>query len=184
MTAKAKRPRRLDFIVDKLTNSIQNKLTGESLETVIVRLGKDDFVSLRGLKWTFDWTAEIKDPDRVVHALITKENPSFWHGLVSSEDNHDHIFMHLIENAPLNKGREKLFDGVMGNLVAFLCKTSFERGYSGVVAFDAKTRLIEHYQKMLGAQLFSANSMFINTPEAIKLIRRYFPNFEHDRDRF
>jgi hypothetical protein len=178
------RNRRLDFEVDKLTNSIENTLTGENLKTEIVRLAKDDLVILRGLKWAFDWAAELEDPNCEVYALTTKENPSLWHGLISCEDRRDHIFMDLIESAPFNKGRSKLFDGVMGNLAAFLCKASFEKGYLGVVAFDAKTRLSEHYQKMLGAQLFTANRMFINAPEAIKLIRQYFPNFEHDRDRF
>lgn len=177
------RNRRLDFEVDKLTNSIENTLTGENLETEIVCLGRDDLVILRGLKWAFDWAAELEDPLREVHALMTKENPSSWHGLVSSEDRNDHLFMHLIESAPFNKGRGKLFAGVMGNLVAFLCKSSFEKGYRGVVSFDAKTRLIEHYQKELGAQLFTHNRMFIDTREARKPVKQYFPNFNHDRDR-
>jgi hypothetical protein len=169
--------RRLDFEVDKLTNSIENTLTGENIKTEIVRLGTNDIEILQGLEWAFDWAAELEDSNREVYALTTKENPSFWHGLVSSEDRRDHIFMHLIENAPFNKGRDKRFVGVMGNLVAFLCRSSFEKGYSGVVAFDAKTRLIEHYQKELGAQLFTHNRMFIATQEANKLVKQYFPNY-------
>jgi hypothetical protein len=183
MTAKAKRPRRLDFIVDKLTNSIENTLTGESVETEIVRLQQQDAAILRKLKWQFDWYKEFHEPNTEIHALIAKGNPSVWHGLVSSEDRRDHMFMHLIESAPFNMGRDKLFAGVMGNLVAFLCKNSFEKGYMGAVAFEAKTRLIEHYKKELGAQLFTPNRMFIDTPEAIKLLRKYFPNFDHGRDR-
>jgi hypothetical protein len=176
--------RQLDFEVDKLTNSIENTLTGENVETEILRLSTGDATILRGLEWQFDWHKEFHKSDTEIYALIAKGNPSTWHGLVSASDERDHLFMHLIESAPFNKGRDKLFDGVLGNLVAFLCKASFEKGYSGVIAFDAKTRLIEHYQKMLGAQLFTANRMFINMPEAIKLIGQYFPNFEHDRDRF
>jgi hypothetical protein len=175
------RTRRLDFEIDKLTNSIENTLTGESVETEILRLGKNDLDVLRNLKWSFDWAAELEDPLREVHALTTMENPSFWHGLVSSEDGSDHIFMHLIENAPINKGHDKLFQGVAANLVAFPCKQSFEKGYHGVISFDAKTRLIEHYEKTLGAKRFSFNGMFIESPDAYILVKRYFPDYDNDR---
>ncbi len=175
--------RRLDFEVDKLTNSIENTLTGENVETEIVRLRLEDETILRELKWQFNWYKEFHEPNTEIHALIAKGNPSVWHGLVSASDERDHLFMHLIESAPFNKGRDKLFDGVMGNLVAFLCMASFEKGYWGNVVFDAKTRLIEHYEKTLGAQRITSSRMFIGTQEAHQLVKQYFPNFEHDRNR-
>jgi hypothetical protein len=178
---KSERPRRLDFKVDKLTNSIENTLTGENVETDIVMLRPKDTAILHKLNWQFDWYKEFLESARKVHALITKGNAAVWHGLVSSEDKHDHIFMHLIESAPFNKGRDKLFKGVAANLVAFLCKQSFEKGYHGVISFDAKTRLIEHYKKTLGAKRFSFNGMFIESPEANILVKRYFPNYDNDR---
>jgi hypothetical protein len=181
MTMQKARPRRLDFEVDKLTNSIENKLTGESVETKVILLRKDDLQTLRRLKWAFDWAAELDEPLREVHALTSKGNKSFWHGLVSSEDKRDHIFMHLIESAPLNKGRDKLFAGVMGNLVAFLCKTSFEKGYWGNVVFDAKTRLVEHYIEALGAKRITSSRLFIDPEQSLVLIKQYFPDFHYDR---
>jgi hypothetical protein len=39
--------------------------------------------------------------------------------------------MHLIESAPFNKGKNKVYAGVPGNLVAFACKLSFQRGFEG-----------------------------------------------------
>ncbi len=170
--------RRLDFIVDKLTNSIENTLTGEKFETEIIRLVKDDTPVLRKLEWEFNWTQELQEPLRKVYALTTKENPLVWHGLASSEDLGDHIFMPLLEAAPFNIGRAKLYDGVAGNLVAFLCKTSFEKGYRGVVVFKPKTRLVKHYEKSLGAQLFTASRMFIPSKAAYQLVTRYFPDFD------
>jgi hypothetical protein len=181
---KSERPRRLDFEVDKLTNSIENTLTGENVETEIIRLGPQDAAILKKLQWLFDWDKEFRKPSREIYALISKGNHAMWHGLVSATNEPDHIFMHLIESAPFNMGRDKLFAGVMGNLVAFLCMNSFEKGYMGAVAFEAKTRLIEHYKKELGAQLYTPTRMFIDTREARKLVRQYFPNFNYDRDRF
>ena len=175
--------RRLDFEVDKLTNSIENTFTGEKFETEIIRLVKDDAPVLQKMKWEFDWTQELQEPHRKVYALTTKGNPLVWHGLASSEDFGDHIFMHLLESAPFNRGHDKLYDGVAGNLVAFLCKTSFEKGYKGVLAFEAKTRLIKHYEESLKAQRITGSRMFIETREAYQLVIQYFPEFDNDRPR-
>ena len=169
--------RKLDFIVDKLTNSIENTLTGDKVETEIVQVTKKDLARLRTLTWAFDWTLELLEPGREVHALVKKIEPEEWQGFVSFSNKEDHIFMHLLESAPFNRGREKLYDGVAANLVAFVCKTSFERGRAGNIVFEAKTRLISHYEKTLGAQLFSRNRMFITTTKAYLLVQRYFPDF-------
>jgi hypothetical protein len=82
--------------------------------------------------------------------------------------------MDLIESAKFNKGKNKLYKGVAGNLIAFACKTSFEKGYDGVVSFIAKTQLIEHYSQTLGAKLYGKNRMYIDTKEAKILTLKYF----------
>lgn len=84
--------------------------------------------------------------------------------------------MHLVENAPFNKGRTKMYAGVPGNLVAFACRLSFQRGYDGNVSFVSKSQLINHYEKTLGAFHFGGRIMIIETQVALKLIDRYFKN--------
>lgn len=64
------------------------------------------------------------------------------------------------------------------NLIAFVCKLAFEKGYGGVVAFVAKTRLIDHYKTSLGAKIMIGNKMFIDTKEAYAIVKQYFKNFE------
>jgi hypothetical protein len=86
--------------------------------------------------------------------------------------------MDLIESSKFNKGKNKLYKGVAGNLVAYACKTSFEKGYDGVVSFVAKTQLIDHYASNLGAKVFSGNRMFIDTKEAYILTTKYFKDFK------
>jgi hypothetical protein len=76
------------------------------------------------------------------------------------------------------KERKNFIEGVAGNLVAFACKISFEKGYDGVVSFVAKTQLIDHYSKTLGAKQFSGNRMFIDTKEAYVLKTKYFKDFK------
>lgn len=84
--------------------------------------------------------------------------------------------MHLVESAPFNKGKAKIYSGVPGNLVAFACKLSFQRGHEGNVAFISKTQLIDHYVESLGAIHFGGRLMIIDTSAALKLMNRYFSN--------
>ena len=82
--------------------------------------------------------------------------------------------MHLVESAPFNKGISKVYSGVAGNLVAFACKLSFQRGHEGNVSFISKSQLIEHYEKTLGAFHFGGRIMIIEPQSALKLINKYF----------
>ncbi|HBK82982.1 MAG TPA: hypothetical protein DDZ41_05200 [Flavobacterium sp.] len=166
----------LDFKVDKLTNSIENVISGEVFETVITQISQ--IKQVKKSDWLFDWHTQIEDQSKLVFAVSTTNNPLIIQGLICITDKKDHIFMDLIENAKFNKGRKKLYRGVAGNLVAFACKTSFEKGYNGVVSFIAKTQLIEHYSEILGAKLFSKNRMFIDTKEAQFLTKKYFKTFK------
>ncbi len=95
---------------------------------------------------------------------------------MSLEVKADHVYMHLLENAPFNKGQTKVYVGVAGNLVAYACKLSFQRGHDGNVSFLSKSQLIEHYEKTLGAFHFGGRIMIIETKSALKLINKYFQN--------
>ncbi|WP_223270799.1 hypothetical protein [Subsaximicrobium wynnwilliamsii] len=82
--------------------------------------------------------------------------------------------MHLIESAPFNIGKSKVYLGIPENLVAFACKLSFQRGGEGYISFIAKTKLIDHYIDTLGAIHFGGHLMVITTESALKLIGKYF----------
>lgn len=166
--------RHIDLEIDKLTNSVENSLTGEVFDTEITRLGKGDLRGIKKSEWVFDWKLEFRAPKNEVYKLSTVNNPTIIQGLLSIEDKDDHIFMHLIESAKFNKGKDKIYLGVPGNLVAFACKVSHDKGYDGYVAFDSKTVLIEHYRQTLGATHLIRQRMFVDPIAAHKLISRYF----------
>ena len=84
--------------------------------------------------------------------------------------------MHLVESAPFNKGKTKIYSGVPGNLVAFACRLSFQRGFEGNVSFISKTKLVDHYIKTLGTIHYGGGLMIIVTRAALKLIDKYFKN--------
>jgi hypothetical protein len=166
--------RPLDFVIDKLTNSIENTSTGEVFDTEVVRLTVKDLKQIHKADWQFDWVKEIKDKTKEVYKLTTVNNPTIIQGLISLEDKQDHIFMHVIESAKFNKSIDKVYIGVPGNLVAYACKVSVDKGYQGFLAFDAKSALIKHYQDTLFATHFRGLRMFIETNAALRLISQYF----------
>ena len=174
---KRKRESGLDFIVDQLTNSIENVVTGDSFLTEIAVVTPRDLKTItKGTGWLFNWKAEFKDPIKEVYKLNIVNNPGVIQGLISLEVKSDHVYMHLVESAPFNKGKSKMYSGVPGNLVAFACKLSFQRGHEGNVSFLSKSQLIEHYEKTLGAIHFGGRIMIIETQTALKLINKYFQN--------
>lgn len=167
----------LDFLIDKLTNSIENVITGDSFQTEIAILQNSDLNSATKKNgWLFNWSEEFKNPIRDVYKLTILGNSNIIQGLVSLEVKADHVYMHLLENAPFNKGQNKVYVGVAGNLVAFACKLSFQRGHDGNVSFLSKSQLVEHYEKTLGAFHFGGRIMIIEAKSALKLINKYFQN--------
>lgn len=165
----------LEFEVDKLTHSIENVNSGDSFPTEVSLLTKAEVKTLRMKDgWQFNWTGEFKIPSRDVYKVTIANNPNIIQGVVSLEIRTDHVYMHLIESAPFNIGKNKTYLGVPGNLVAFACKLSFQRGGEGYVSFLSKSKLIEHYEKSLGAVHFGGSLMVITTETALKLINKYF----------
>jgi hypothetical protein len=164
----------IDAIIDKLTNSIENSFSGDIFDTEIIQLTSKNRRQIKKEDWLFEWGKELDKSDRKVFKLVIRHNESIIQGLISISDYKDHIYMHLIESAKFNKGKTKIYLGVPGNLVAFACRYSFDKGYDGFVAFDSKTKLIQHYQDTLGAKWFKGTRMYIDSVAAEKLISNYF----------
>ena len=165
----------LDFEVDKLTNSIENVVTGDSFATDISIVTVADLKNItKKNQWQFDWKFEYKQPEREVYKLTIVNNQKIIQGLISLEIKSDHVYMHLVESAPFNKGKAKMYAGVPGNLVAFACKLSFQRGHEGNISFFSKTQLVQHYIDSLGAMHVGGRIMIIDTIAALKLIDKYF----------
>ncbi len=112
-----------------------------------------------------------------MYKLIVENNKSVIQGLISLTYKEGFVFVELVESADFNIGRNKVYYGVAGNLFAFACKQSWDKGNFGYVAFNAKTNLIEHYKKSIGAkQIGNSNQMVIEPLEASELINKYYKN--------
>jgi len=165
----------LDFVIEKLTDSILNTISGDSFQTEISRLTRTDLKAVNKKNgWNFNWAQELDNNSREVFKLTITNNPNIIQGLLSFTIRPDHLYMNLLESAPFNLRHKKLYDGVPGNLVAYACKVSFQNGFEGFVSFTAKTKLIEHYEKTLGAFHFGNQLMIIQPQVAQQLVNKYF----------
>jgi len=159
--------------IDKLTNSIVNVLSGEIFETEFNKVAKKE---IKKKDWLFDWNEELKDKRNDVYKMTTVENKNIIQGLVSIRTDDKFVSVNIVENAKFNRGKEKVYVGVGGNLFAFACKISMELGFNGYVGFIAKTSLISYYAKTLGAEVALGQRMFIGEWASEKLIHQYFKN--------
>ena len=163
----------VDIEVDKLTNSIENSISGDSFDTDVLPFNSDE----KGYKkshWRFNWNRESSTKDRSIYKIVIKNNPNIIQGLISISDNSDHVFVHLIESVKFNQGKNKLYKGVAGNLFAYACKISFDKGYDGFISFFAKSQLIDHYVKTLNAQRIGGLQLVLDTIAAARLISKYY----------
>ena len=82
----------LGFEIDKLTNSIENTVTGDSFQTEVSLITKDDLAKIKKEKtWLFDWNKEYNKNNCQVYKLTIKNNPQIIQGLVCLEVMRDHV---------------------------------------------------------------------------------------------
>lgn len=92
---------------------------------------------------------------------------------VRTEEANSAVHIEIVESSPENRGKNKDFNGVGGHLFAIAAKKSVEDGFGGFAYFTAKTNLIAHYQKELGAKLVSGRVMAIDEQAAYNLLSKY-----------
>ncbi len=79
----------LDFIVDKLTNSIENVVSGDIFDTDVFQLFANDTSQIKKEDWQFKWKEQLKNNDRETYKLVIKDNPNIIQGLLSCVKNNE-----------------------------------------------------------------------------------------------
>ena len=74
----------LDFEIDKLTDSILNRISGDSFETQVALLKKQELKAVTKTRgWNFNWRFELAQNDREVYMLTIISYPHIIQGLTS-----------------------------------------------------------------------------------------------------
>jgi hypothetical protein len=170
----------IDVLIDELTPCLIHRESGEQYKTEYHSLTSSDLKRVNAKSgWLFDWKMEHSSSDREVFKLQVVGSDDI-QGLVSLSVEQGFVFVHLVESAPANKGKEtKLFSGVGAHLFAIACKISFESGGEGFVAFKSKTSLVSHYEQSIGAQSVRGGLLMQIQPARAKLlVDQYFQGSE------
>ena len=131
-------------------------------------------------EWEFDWSIPERNGFEVL-ALVADGDDRV-QGLVAVKPipSNRSVLVDLVEAAPFNSRHNKAavgkeYAGVGAHLFAEAVRVSYGLGYNGFVEFIAKTNLIEHYKKELGAtQIGSSQVMCIDERAAKLLYERYY----------
>ena len=170
----------IDIEVDEMTPCLRKNSTGELVDTTVRSISPTK-ATCKG--WEFDWTKPERDGYQVFALRVKGERTI--QGMIAMKDDPGNYAMKIdiVESAPqnnphnpLNTSGTKEYNGVGGHLFAEACRQSFEKGYGGFVHFVAKTNLIPHYAKTLGAVLINPRErvMAIDGPAALALVQRYY----------
>jgi hypothetical protein len=130
-----------------------------------------DYQEISKSRFWFNWNEEILNE---VYKLRIKETKDIL-GLISLESiqRESRIEIRLLAVSRENRGENKKFDHIAGNLIAFACiRATTLFGEWACVSLTPKTLLINHYMKKY-KMLQAGRSLFVDGLELIELIKRY-----------
>ena len=160
----------IDIRIDKLTDCLINRKTGQIVDTYYEK--RQSVIKPKEYQgWKFNWTIPENNGYYIYELFV--EGDDTVQGRIAFKFDGGVVNVDIVEAAPHNIGHNGTFIGVGGHLFAIACLCSMDAGYDGYVVFTAKTNLIEHYMKALGAQIISGQRMYLDEFAADKLITKY-----------
>lgn len=148
--------------------------TGNSHLVDIQLVDTLDYHKLTKTRYFFDWKTEKHF--EVYKLCVFGSNDIL--GLISLERIPDEwrIHIRLLTVSVENQGKQKLFDNIAGNLIAFAAKLAVEAyGTLACVSLRPKTEIAKHYIETYNFRV-TGLTLSIEVPEIIHLINR----FDHD----
>lgn len=156
--------------------TLLNTITEQGSLAKIDKIRKSD-IPLKKDGWNFNWRKLHKVEGGRIYKITLLNSPDKVQGVVMiTIFNDEMVFMNNVEVAPVNFGKNKLYDYVAGCLISFACLLSFQIGkgaYNGFLSFESKTELIELNQNKYRATFAMGNKMFIEPEAGKKLIEQY-----------
>ena len=145
--------------------------TGEKYSVDILPVEIEEFKTLRKDRYFFNWKIE---KNQEVYKLLIKGSSDIL-GLISVERIPQEWRMHirLLTVSKENKGREKKYDKITGNLIAFVAKIAIrEFGELACVSLRPKSQIAQHYIDKYNMNI-TGMTLSLEVPEIIDLINLY-----------
>ncbi len=140
----------IPFLIDSLTPCLKNVLTGDIVETEVVRVKRKSFLSKfnENTGWYVDWSKF--DDETEIYALVLKGSVDI-QGLIALKDDKESnaVYINWASTSPANniwRNGSKQYEGVGGHLFAIAMNISEQRGHGGVVHAIAMDKdILQHY---------------------------------------
>lgn len=148
--------------------------TGRMHKVIIESVEKSDFEQLTKAKYFFDWKLERSHEVYKLHI----EGESEILGLVSLEQipNEWRIHIRLLTVSVENKGRDKKYERIIGNLLAFVSKLAVkDYAEMSCVSLVPKSKIAKHYIEKYGMRI-TGMTLSLELVEIMNLLSFY----DHD----
>ena len=153
---------------------IVNTETGQSHQVKIETVESRDFKRITKRKYFFDWKEE---KDQELYKLRIVESNDIL-GLVSCERIPEEwrIHIRLLTVSYENKGRDKKYENITGNLITFISKIAVrEYAELACVSLKPKGEIAQHYIDKYGMNITGV-TLSVEITEILNLINTY----DHD----
>lgn len=166
----------IEIGIDELSPCLRRVSDGAIIQTTVSKISprKSQFKG-----WNFDWSIPEKKGYSVF--AVKADGDDRIQGLLALKIDKPNYCMiiDVVESAPFNckyKNKSPEYSGVGAHLFAEAVKQSYDNGFNGFVVFTAKTNLIKHYEKTLGATLINPRDslMVIDEVAAKVLFSKYY----------
>ena len=150
---------------------IVHSITGERFRVRIAPMEDGDYKSLTKRRYFFDWKEE---KDQEIYKL-TIENSSDILGLISIERVPDEwrIHIRLLTVSRENKGRDKVYENIAGNLITFVAQIALrEYGELACVSLKPKDVIARHYMEKYSMKR-TGLTLSVEIPGILDLINTY-----------
>ncbi len=151
--------------------NIVEVLTGITYQIDILPVDESDYKLLKKDRYFFSWKEEkyqevyklvIKGQEDILGLVSIERIPSEWR-----------IHIRLITVSIENKGNEKVYERIAGNLITHVAKISVEEfGEKACVSLKPKSAIAQHYIKKYKMNV-TGMTLSMEVPEILDLINLY-----------
>jgi hypothetical protein len=151
--------------------NIVEVLTGKIYAIEVLPVESSDYKLLSKTRYSFNWKEE---KTQEIYKLVIKGQHEIL-GLVSIEriPSEWRIHIRLLTVSVENKGEEKVFEKIAGNLIAFVSKIALaDYGELACVSLRPKSSIAQHYITKYNMNI-TGLTLSLEVPEIIDLINQY-----------
>ncbi|RMZ60962.1 N-acetyltransferase [Chryseobacterium nematophagum] len=145
--------------------------TGKSFPIEILPLESRDYKSLTKKRYFFNWKDE---KEQEIYKLVIKGDNDIL-GLISFEiiSEEWRIHIRLLTVSEENKGKNKKFDKIAGNLICYVSKIAvIEFAERACISLKPKTAIYQHYMDKYLMNI-TGTTLSLEVPEILTIIKEY-----------